>query len=160
MNAIALEAKTTNGNVGLSDPIVARRYIANATATAPSPKTVIPEIRPEAHTLKNGPGISGTGARKRQTTNPKRNAGLDRVPFIRRTSVPVRAATASSSTGRTTRYRAASGAVPKIAMMAEASQSSPQWYQACGATPGRSEKPDVEVLSSVAESARSLPRTA
>ncbi len=55
------------------------------------------------------PTGSGAGARNRQATNPNRKSPRDVDPVIRRTSVPVRAAAASSSSGRTMRWRASSG---------------------------------------------------
>ena len=64
------------------------------------------------------PGMNGTGARKRQARNPNRKAPRDDDPVIRRTSVPVSAAAASTSRGRTTKWRASSGAVPKTVMTA------------------------------------------
>ena len=102
MKATALPTKQARGHVGLRAPRTATQYRANRTATAASPKTVIPKIRPAAHTLKNGPEISGMGASTRQARNPNRKAGRDAVPFRRRTSVPVIAAAASNSTGSTT----------------------------------------------------------
>ena len=61
----------------------------------------------------------------------------------RRTRVPVSAAAASSTTGKTTRLRAASGTAPKMVTTAEASHSSPQWYQVWGGKPESSENPEA-----------------
>ena len=65
-------------------------------------------------------------------------------PVSRRTSVPVSAAAASNSSGRTTKWRASSGAVPKIVMTAASSHISPQWYQVWAGRPSMSGKPDGE----------------
>ena len=61
---------------------------------------------------KTMPTASGAGARNRQAANPNRKRPRDRDPVIRRTSVPVRAAAASRSSGRAMRCRASSGSVP------------------------------------------------
>src|SRR3954452_10616914 len=115
---------------------------------------------PTAHELKNGPGMTGTGARNAHATKPKRNAVRESVRAIRRTTVPVRAAEANSTNGSTTKKRAASGPVPKIVIPADASHSSPQWYQVWAGAPTISGKPDGNVLVSVPVVARSRPRTA
>jgi hypothetical protein len=84
---------------------------------------------PTAHELKNGPGMSGIGARKRHEKNPKKKAPREVVLDIRRTRVPVIVANASNMIGKTTRWRACKGAISKAAIANDASHISPQWYQ-------------------------------
>ena len=105
---------------------------------------MIPKIKPPAQELKNGPGINGTGARKTYANNPNRNAPRDDDPVIRRTIVPVNAAAASKSSGRTMKCRASRGVVPKIVIAAAASHISPQWYQVWVGNPWIPSKPDGE----------------
>ena len=56
--------------------------------------------------------------------------------------------------------RAAIGGAPKITMAAEASHSSPQWYQVWIGAPGISVKPDSETFVSVPVVTRSRARSA
>ena len=86
----------------------------------------MPKISPTAHELKCGPAMIGIGARNRHAMKPKRNAPSDVAPVSRRTSVPVIAAAARRTSGRTMKCRASSGAAPKIEIAAAASQASPQ----------------------------------
>ena len=123
--AMALPTKAASVHVAVLPPSTARLYIASRTATAARPYRVIPKSRPTAQELKCGPATNGTGARNRQARNPKRNAPRDDDPVIRRTTVPVSAAAASSISGSTTKWRASSGDVPKIVMTAAASHISP-----------------------------------
>ena len=86
--------------------------------------------------------MSATGAMNRHARTPKRKAPRVREPVSRRTSVPVSTAAASNMTGRTTKWRASSGAAPKTVMTAASSHISPQWYQVCAGRPSMSENPD------------------
>ena len=130
ISAAALPAKAASAHVGAStaqhrEAVQREQHRDGARART----SVIPKIRPTAHELKCGPGSNGIGARNRQARNPNRKAPRDVDPVIRRTTVPVKAAAASNRSGKTTKWRASSGAMPKIEMAAAASHSSPQWYQ-------------------------------
>ena len=72
---------------------------------------------------------------------PKRKAPDDVAPVSRRTSVPVIAAAARTTNGSTMKWRASSGAAPKIEIAAAASQASPQWYQVWSGRPSMRSKP-------------------
>src|SRR5580765_355479 len=111
---------------------------------------------PTAQDAKNGPGPNGIGARKRLATNPKTKAPRDVVRVMRRTSVPVRDATASNKRGRTLTWRAWIGSAPNPRIRADESQISPQWYHVWV---GPISNPDGEYSDSVPVMARSLART-
>jgi hypothetical protein len=92
MNAVALPTKPASAHVVGRARRTAREYSASRTVTAARTYDVFPKIRPTVLELKNGPGISGTGARIRHARNANRYARRDEVPAIRRTTVPVMAA--------------------------------------------------------------------
>ena len=144
ISAAALPANPASAHVAVRRPSTTRPYSASRTATAARPYRVIPKIRPTAQELKCPPAMTGTGARKRHARNPNRKAPRDDDPVTRRTSVPVSAAAANTSRGRTTKWRASSGSVPKVLMTAASSHSSPQWYQVWTGNPGSAAKPDGE----------------
>src|SRR6266513_1305552 len=103
MKALALPTKVASAQFAVRFLSTAKEYRESNTATALRPYRVIPNIRPTAQELKNGPGINATGARKRHAAKPKRYTSRDPVPVIRRTTVPASAATASNTMGRTTK---------------------------------------------------------
>ena len=90
------------------------------------------------------PTANGTGARNRHARNPNKKALDEDAPVTRRTSVPVRAAAASSIRGSATKWRASSGVVPKILIATAPSHASPQWYQVWAGRPSIASKPDGE----------------